>query len=50
MKINEERDAIKVEDEISIHSRIKHAIIYQAEMKQIVANLKKYFKIKSQWY
>ncbi|MFV8499970.1 rRNA maturation RNase YbeY [Mycoplasma sp. VS424B] len=46
MKINEERDAIKVEDEISIHSRIKRAIIYQAEMEKIVANLKKYFKIK----
>ncbi|MFV8515595.1 hypothetical protein [Mycoplasma sp. Z244B] len=50
MKIIEERDVIKVEDEIPIHSRFKRAIIYWAEMEEIVANLKKYFKIKNQWY
>ncbi|MFV8483704.1 hypothetical protein [Mycoplasma sp. Z473B] len=51
MKINEERDAIKVEYKISIHSHIMRAIIYQPEMmEQIVSNLKKYFKIKNQWY
>ncbi|MFV8475850.1 hypothetical protein [Mycoplasma sp. VS403A] len=47
MKINKERDVIKVEYKISIHSHIMCAIIYQPEMEQIVSNLKKYFKIKN---